>query len=71
VKTVLEEPQDLAANLGGVAEYRGAPVGAIGSVGRRGLAPMLPTSRAVVIIRSADKEMGCAPDRGPAGVTPQ
>ncbi|WP_291996527.1 hypothetical protein [Candidatus Accumulibacter sp. ACC012] len=41
VKTVLEEPQDLAAHLGGVAEYRGAPVWAIGPVGRRGLAPVL------------------------------
>lgn len=33
---MLEEPQDLAAHLGGVAEYRGAPVGAIGPVGRGG-----------------------------------
>jgi len=41
VKTVLEEPQDLAAHLGGVAEYRAAPVGAIGPVGRGDLAPVL------------------------------
>jgi len=41
VKTVLKKPQDLAAHLGGVAEYRVSPVGAIGPIGRGGLAPGL------------------------------
>ena len=41
--------------------YRGAQAG---TGGRHGA--MLPTQRAIVIIRSANKETGCAPGRRPA-----
>ena len=41
MKTVIEEPQQLAAELGGVAEYRRAPVGAVGAVGLGGLTRVL------------------------------
>ena len=49
MKTVFEEPQHLAAHLGGVAEYRGAPIRAVSAVGFGGLAPVLFVQRFFVL----------------------
>jgi hypothetical protein len=49
VKTVFEEPQHLAADLGGIAKNRGDPVGAVGSVGLGGLTPIRFSQRLLVL----------------------
>ncbi len=49
MKTVFEEPQHSAADLGGVAEYWHAPVGAVGTVFLIGLAPALFSQRLLVL----------------------
>ena len=50
METVLEEPQDLAAQLGGIADYREAPVGAVGAVGGGTLTAVLFAQRLLMCI---------------------